>query len=130
MPASATHQLLKVYASAVGCMRRKKSCSRRNPIAEMTTNTPLNTSSTAITASTQTVTLLVGQSAVINLQLALSGVQESVTVTGEAPLLDVTQSTLGGNIDARQMQELPVQGRNWMDLVMLAPGSRGVGSIN
>jgi hypothetical protein len=74
--------------------------------------------------ATQTVTLLVGQAAVINLQLSLSGVQESVTVTGEAPLLDVTQSTLGGNIDTRQMQELPVQGRNWMDLVMLAPGSR------
>jgi hypothetical protein len=73
---------------------------------------------------TRTVTLLVGQAAVVNLQLALSGVQESVTVTGEAPLLDVATSSLGGNIDPRQMQELPVQGRNWMELVMLAPGAR------
>ena len=31
---------------------------------------------------------------------------------------------LGGNIDPRQMQELPVNGRNWMNLTMLAPGSR------
>jgi hypothetical protein len=31
---------------------------------------------------------------------------------------------MGGNIDPRQLQELPVNGRNWMDLVMLAPGSR------
>lgn len=68
--------------------------------------------------------LLVGQTAVVSLQMAPSGVQESVTVTGEAPLLDVTQSSLGGNIDPRQMQELPVNGRNWQDLAMLAPGSR------
>ena len=73
---------------------------------------------------TQTITLLVGQQGVLNLQMAVSSVQESVTVTGEAPLLDVTQSSLGGNIDARQMEELPVNGRNWVDLVMLAPGSR------
>ncbi len=68
--------------------------------------------------------LLLGQQAVVNFELALSTVQESVIVTGEAPLLDVTGSTLGGNIDPRQMQELPLNGRNWTDLAMLAPGSR------
>ncbi|MBI4206444.1 MAG: TonB-dependent receptor [Betaproteobacteria bacterium] len=72
----------------------------------------------------RTLTLLVGQQAVANLQMSVSGVQESVTVTGEAPLLDVTGSSLGGNIDPRQLQELPVNGRNWMDLAMLAPGAR------
>jgi hypothetical protein len=35
-----------------------------------------------------------------------------------------TSSTLSGNIDPRQMQELPLNGRNWMDLALLAPGSR------
>lgn len=68
--------------------------------------------------------LLVGQIATINLQLAPSTVEETVTVTGEAPLLDVTGSSLGGNIDPKQVQELPVQGRNWISLAMLAPGSR------
>ena len=72
----------------------------------------------------RSLTLLVGQQAVVDLTMAVSGVQESVTVTGEAPLLEVTDSSLGSNIDPRQMQELPIQGRNWMDLVMLAPGSR------
>ena len=62
---------------------------------------------------TRTLTLLVGQEAVVNLQMGVSGVQESVTVTGEAPLLDVTQSSLGGNVDPRQMQALPLNGRNW-----------------
>jgi hypothetical protein len=68
--------------------------------------------------------LLVGQAAVINLQMTPAALQESVTVTAEAPLVDVTQSKLGGNIDQRQMQELPLNGRNWLDLTQLAPGSR------
>ena len=68
--------------------------------------------------------LLVGQQAIINVQMSPSTVQESVTVTGEAPLIDVTQSSLGSNVDPRQLSELPVNGRNWIDLTMLAPGSR------
>jgi hypothetical protein len=68
--------------------------------------------------------LLVGQQALLNLQMAPATLQESVTVTAEAPLVDITQSKLGGNIDQRQMQELPVNGRNWLDLTQLAPGSR------
>jgi hypothetical protein len=70
------------------------------------------------------VQLLVGQTATLNLQMAPSAVQETVTVTAEAPLINVATSSLGGNIDPRQVQELPVQGRNWMALAMLAPGSR------
>ncbi|MBI2185599.1 MAG: TonB-dependent receptor [Acidobacteria bacterium] len=68
--------------------------------------------------------ILIGQTAVANVQLAPSIVQETVTVTGEAPLLDMTTSTIGANIDPRQMQELPLNGRNWMDLTLLAPGAR------
>src|SRR2546430_2073430 len=66
----------------------------------------------------------VGQTQVINLQLAPAGVAESVTVSATAPLIEVGTSSLGGNIDPRQMQELPSQGRNWMSLVLLAPGNR------
>ena len=68
--------------------------------------------------------VLVGQQVVVNLQMAPAGLSETVTVTGESPLVDVTTSSLGGNIDARQMQELPLNGRNFLDLTMLAPGSR------
>src|SRR5262249_49903351 len=67
---------------------------------------------------------LLGQRAVLDFKLTLSSLEQSVTVTGETPLVDVTQSKLGGNIDRRQLAELPVNGRNWMQLTMLAPGSR------
>ena len=53
-----------------------------------------------------------------------STLQETVTVTGEAPLLRVATSSLGGNIDPLQVQEMPSEGRNWMALLLLAPGSR------
>ena len=66
----------------------------------------------------------VGQQAVLNLQMAPATLQESVTVTGEAPLIDTTQSNLGSTIDARQVQDLPVNGRNFMDLTLLAAGSK------
>jgi len=77
------------------------------------------------------VQLLVGQTANIDLQLRPSTVQETVTVTAEAPLIEVTTSSLGGNIDPQQVRELPVQGRNWLALSMLAPGSRTTpGTVN
>ena len=68
--------------------------------------------------------VLVGQTAVVNLQLSPSSVAETVTVTAETPLIQTTTSSLGGNVDPRQVQELPVNGRNWMALALLAPGSR------
>jgi hypothetical protein len=68
--------------------------------------------------------VLVGQQVVLNIRLAPSAVEESVTVSGQAPLIDVSRSTLGKAIDSRQMEDLPVNGRNWVDLTMLAPGSR------
>jgi hypothetical protein len=75
--------------------------------------------------ATRTVSLLVGQAAIVSFQMSVSSVQEAVDVTGEAPLLNLTQSSLRGNIDPRQMQDIPVQGRNWIDLLMLVPGARG-----
>lgn len=76
------------------------------------------------TAMSRAVELFLGQTAVVNLQMSPAGVAETVTVTGEAPLIETTTSTLDGNIDPRQMAELPANGRNWMGLAMLAPGSR------
>ena len=76
------------------------------------------------TVTHESVELLVGQRAAIDFQLVLSEIQETITVTGESPLIDIQQSELGGNITARQVEALPLNGRNWMQLTMLAPGSR------
>ena len=67
---------------------------------------------------------LVGQQVTLNLQMSPSTIQESVTVTGEAPLIETTSSSMSANLDPRQMRELPVNGRNWQDLIAVVPGAR------
>jgi hypothetical protein len=76
------------------------------------------------TATRAGVVLLVGQTARVNLQLAPAQLQETVTVTADTPLVDTTTSSLGSNIDPKQVSELPVLGRSWMDLTLLAAGAR------
>jgi len=73
---------------------------------------------------TRSLELQVGQTTVLNLQMAPSNIQENVTVSAQPPLVSPTTSSVSGNIDPRQMSELPVLGRNWMSLSLLAPGNR------
>jgi len=68
--------------------------------------------------------LLVGQQATVNIQMVPAGVAESITVTGQSALINIESSALGKAIDKKQMEDLPVNGRNWVDLAMMAPGSR------
>ena len=68
------------------------------------------------------VELLVGQNATVPFTLKLASVSETLTVVGETPLVDTTSSQVAGNVDRRQMEELPLQGRNWMELSKLVKG--------
>ena len=67
-------------------------------------------------------TLSVSQEAVIDFALELGAVSETVTVTGEAPLVNTTSATLGGLIDATKIESLPLLGRNFIDLTLMQPG--------
>src|SRR5688500_17049042 len=69
--------------------------------------------------------LEVGQSAVLSFTMRLATVQETVTVTGDSPLVESQKSELAARITAAQVADLPLNGRNWLDLVALAPGARG-----
>jgi hypothetical protein len=66
--------------------------------------------------------MLVGQNRTVPFTLQVATLQESVTVTGEAPLVDTRSAAVSGNVDRRQMEELPLQGRNWMELSMMVKG--------
>ncbi|HZR23889.1 MAG TPA: TonB-dependent receptor [Vicinamibacterales bacterium] len=66
--------------------------------------------------------LLVGQNATVQFTMKISSVRESVTVTAEAPLIDITSTQVAGNVDRRQMEAMPLQGRNWLELSMLVKG--------
>ena len=68
-------------------------------------------------------TLAVGQEIVVNLQMSPSSVQETVTVTGEAPLVNPTSARPSGVVTTRQIEDLPTNGRNFLDLTLLARGA-------
>lgn len=66
--------------------------------------------------------LLVGQNRTLSLSMGVATIQETVTVAGESPLVDTKSSQVAGNVDRRQMEALPISGRNWMELSMLVKG--------
>ncbi|OFW15038.1 MAG: hypothetical protein A3H27_13400 [Acidobacteria bacterium RIFCSPLOWO2_02_FULL_59_13] len=69
------------------------------------------------------VTLSVGQEAAINFTLAVGDVAESVTVTGEAPMIDTASATVSGLVDPKQMREIPLNARSFLELVPLQAGA-------
>lgn len=66
--------------------------------------------------------LVVGQEAVLNFTLEVGSVAEAVTVTADAPLVDTTSGTLGGLVNEERVSDLPLNGRNFTDLVLLQTG--------
>lgn len=59
----------------------------------------------------------------VDITLETGQVSERVTVSAEAPVVDTASTTLGGVVTTRQVQDLPVNGRNVMDLLQLIPGA-------
>src|SRR5207237_2636400 len=74
-------------------------------------------------ANVPEMTLLTGSELTRNITLQVQGLNESVTVTGEAPIVEVTKSDVSGVITQDQMQNLPLATRQPMDLALLMPGT-------
>jgi hypothetical protein len=64
----------------------------------------------------------VGDTSRVDIKLTVGGVAESVTVSGEAPLVETSHATLGIVIDQQKVVELPLNGRNFTQLGTLIPG--------
>ena len=58
-----------------------------------------------------------------NLQLAVGNLSEAVEVTSDAPLIESVSPTVGQTISSRTVQEIPLNGRHFVDLGLLIPGS-------
>jgi hypothetical protein len=77
------------------------------------------------TAATK-VTLTVGAKQEVNLPLKVGQVTQIVEVTGAAPTVETTNSTLSAEVDSTTMRELPLNGRDWASLATLQPGVASV----
>jgi hypothetical protein len=73
-------------------------------------------------------TLAVGQEAVVNVTLNIGTTAQTVEITGEAPQVNTTDSTLGGLVTEQKLEDLPLNGRNYLDLTSLQSGVSSVGS--
>ena len=56
--------------------------------------------------------LAVGEQATVNFTLKLASVQETITVAGESPLVDTKKSDLSGHVEQKQIENLPLNGRD------------------
>ena len=65
----------------------------------------------------------VGQTRTLNVKLGLSGGRQETDITEPIVQLDRVDATIGAPIEQQQVNELPINGRNWATLTSLAPGA-------
>ncbi len=66
-------------------------------------------------------TLTVGQQANLALSMKVGAVDEKVVVTGDAPIVETTQSAVSGVVEERRITELPLNGRDFTQLALVEP---------
>ena len=68
------------------------------------------------------ITVTIGQTVSLRVQMAVSGVAENVNVSGGTPVIEATRSQVSSTITESTVQNLPVNGRNFIDFALLTPG--------
>ena len=71
------------------------------------------------------VPVTVGASVSVNFALELGTIQQDVSVTAEATQVNTTDASLGGLVGEREVRELPLNGRDWLQLTTLEAGVKG-----
>lgn len=68
------------------------------------------------------VSMLVGQTPQVDVSLPLAGSQQQIVVNADTVAVDTTASAVGGNVTPSEVQDTPINGRNYMALSTLVPG--------
>lgn len=58
----------------------------------------------------------------LNFSLQVGSMSQSVTIEGGAPLIETTSSEIGGLVNSKEIEDLPLNGRNYIDLSLLQAG--------
>ena len=86
--------------------------------------------STGFRTVQQDVVLQVGSRTAVNLTLPIGATSETVEVTSQAPAMETTSGTVGTVVEARPVQELPLNGRNALALTLETPAVRSNSANN
>jgi hypothetical protein len=68
------------------------------------------------------ISLTVGSEALVNFTLGVAKMTEAIVVSGEAPLVNTTESSVSFTVDEKKIRELPLNGRDYGQLILLQPG--------
>lgn len=71
---------------------------------------------------TKELTMTVGQALDMPLKLEIAGVSERVTVTSDVPMIETVRTQVAETIQPTDIANLPLNGRNYLDLALLVPG--------
>jgi len=82
----------------------------------------VTTASPRFQSQTDSLQLVIGQTATLDFSLSPGDVKEEVTVTTEVALVETTRTSVDSVIGEYQIQNLPVNGRQFIDFALLAPG--------
>jgi Carboxypeptidase regulatory-like domain/TonB dependent receptor-like, beta-barrel len=72
--------------------------------------------------ATRALTLTVGSAFELPIALTVGAVDASVTVTGEASVLEAARSQIAATVSEAEVRTLPLNGRNFLDVALLVPG--------
>ncbi|HEY2646144.1 MAG TPA: TonB-dependent receptor, partial [Candidatus Acidoferrales bacterium] len=78
--------------------------------------------SAGFNTSVSTVTLAVGAQQQLNISMKIGETSQTVQVNEAAPQIDLTSSTLTGQVESQTVLDLPLNGRDWTSLATLNPG--------
>src|ERR671922_356268 len=68
-------------------------------------------------------TLTIGQQANLSLTMKVGAVDQQVVVTGDAPIVETTQSSVSGVVEEKRITELPLNGRDFTQLALVEPAT-------
>ncbi|HEX4230415.1 MAG TPA: carboxypeptidase regulatory-like domain-containing protein [Bryobacteraceae bacterium] len=75
------------------------------------------------TVRRENISLLTGQSLELKFSLSIGATSQTVQVTSGAPLVQTDSSSVQASVNQKQMQDLPLNGRNALQLTTLTPGT-------
>jgi outer membrane receptor protein involved in Fe transport len=75
------------------------------------------------------ITLTVGQQAVVDFSMMVGQSQQTVTVDAQVSQVDTESTTVQSVVEQKQINDLPLNGRNFTDLITLVPGVAGGSQI-
>ena len=87
-------------------------------------------SKTGFATNTETVEIMVGQTVTVNAELRVGSTSEVIEVTSETPLIEQEKTSVSQNITPKEVENLPMLGRDVANLAYLAPGVKAADSYD